>query len=76
MNEHYSESITNDVMGGSNATRKSKVSYYFDEEFSVFQVSPTHPMKPLRVKMTDTLVKCYQMDKKMTSISVDEDFVG
>ena len=66
MNENYSESITNDVMGGSNATRKSKVSYYFDEEFSVFQVSPTHPMKPLRVKMTDTLVKCYQMDKKMT----------
>lgn len=50
-----------DVMGGSLATRKSKVSYYFDEEFSVFQVSPSHPMKPLRIKMTDTLIEKYEM---------------
>ena len=33
-------------------------------------------MKPLRIKMTDTLVKCYQMDKKMQSIPVDEGFIN
>jgi acetoin utilization deacetylase AcuC-like enzyme len=33
-------------------------------------------MKPLRIKMTDTLVKCYEMDKMMDSILVNEDFVA
>ena len=64
-----------DPLGGNNATRKSKVSYYYDEEFSVFQVSTNHPMKPLRIKMTDTLVKCYGMDKKMENLEVDEEFI-
>lgn len=54
---------TNDPLGGSNATRKSKVSYYYDEDFSVFQVSEGHPMKPLRIKMTDTLINSYGLDK-------------
>ena len=27
---------TNDVFGGGNGTRKSKISYYYDEDFSVF----------------------------------------
>ena len=52
-----------DVMGGGNKTRKQKVSYYYDEDFSVFQVSDSHPIKPLRIKMTDTLIKEYGMDK-------------
>jgi len=51
------------VLGGGNATRKSKVSYYFDEDFTLLQVAPSHVMKPFRVKMTDTLIKCYEMDK-------------
>ena len=33
-------------------------------------------MKPLRVKMTDTLVKCYGMDKHMMNLKVDEDYVA
>ena len=27
---------TNDPLGGDNATRKSRISYYYDEDFSVF----------------------------------------
>ena len=56
---------TNDPMGGNNVTRKSKVSYYYDEDFSVFQVSEAHPMKPLRIKMTDTLIREYDMTSHM-----------
>ena len=32
-------------------------------------------MKPLRVKMTDTLVKCYGLDKQMNNLKVDEEYV-
>ena len=67
---------TNDVLGGGNCTRKSRVSYYFDEDFAVFQVSDTHPIKPLRVKMTDTLIREYDMLSKMDQIDVDETFVN
>ncbi len=56
---------TNDPLGGDNATRKSRISYYYDEDFSVFQVSEAHPMKPLRIKMTDTLIREYGMLEKM-----------
>ena len=73
---NFEEQITADVLGGGFATRKSKVSYYFDDEFCVYQVSPSHPMKPFRIKMTDTLVKSYDMDKKMEKISVEEEFIS
>jgi hypothetical protein len=33
---NFCEQITSDVLGGGNATRKSKVSYYFDEDFTVY----------------------------------------
>ena len=66
---------TNDALGGGNATRKSKISYYYDEDFSVFQVSEGHPMKPLRIKMTDTLIREYGMLPKMESIGVDQAFI-
>jgi len=69
------ESITSDALGGGNATRKGKVSYYFDEEFSVYQVSGNHPMKPFRIKMTDSLIRSYDLDKKMEAIQVDEAFI-
>jgi hypothetical protein len=48
-----------DALGGGNATRKSRVSYYFDEEFACFNVPTDFMMKPLRIKLTDTLIKCY-----------------
>ena len=63
-------------MGGGNATRKGKVSYYFDEDFSIYQVSQTHPMKPFRIKMTDSLIRSYGLDKKMTHFDVDETYVS
>lgn len=58
-------------MGGNNVTRKSKTSYYYDDDFSFFQVSEQHPMKPLRIKMTDTLIRAYDMLPKMEQIDID-----
>ena len=65
-----------DVLGGGNRNRKQKVSYYYDEDFSVFQVSDSHPIKPLRIKMTDTLIREYGMDKHMENLKVDEEYVS
>ena len=62
---------TNDALGGGNATRKSRISYYNDEDFSIFQVSQAPPIKPLRVKMTDTLIREYDLLSKMDQIAVD-----
>ena len=67
---------TNDALGGGNATRKSRISYYYDEDFSVFQFSEAHPMKPLRVKMTDTLIKEYDLHRKMDPIEVDQAYIN
>lgn len=57
-----------DPMGGGNSSRKSKVSYYFDEEFACFNVPSDFMMKPLRIKLTDTLIKSYEMDRMMNNI--------
>lgn len=65
MDDHNALGGTNDPLGGCNATRKSSISYYYDEDFSVFQVSEAHPMKPLRIKMTDTLIREYDLLSKM-----------
>jgi len=45
-----------------------KVVYYFDEEYGTFTYSTAHPMKPLRVAMTDELIRQYGMDKHMFHI--------
>lgn len=55
-------------MGGGNAGRKSKVSYYFDEEFACFNVPQDFMMKPLRIKLTDALIKSYEMDQMLHNI--------
>jgi hypothetical protein len=55
-------------LGGGNAGRKSKVSYYFDEEFACFNVPADFMMKPLRIKLTDSLIKCYEMDSMLDNI--------
>lgn len=57
--------FVSDPLGGNNAGRKSKVSYYFDEEFACFNVPADFMMKPLRIKLTDTLIKCYEMDSML-----------
>jgi histone deacetylase 1/2 len=38
-----------------------KVTYYYDEDFGTYTYSTQHPMKPLRVAITDDLVKHYGM---------------
>jgi len=42
-----------------------RVAYFFDETIGTYNYANGHPMKPLRVAMTDTLVRSYEMDKKM-----------
>ena len=44
---------------------KKRVSYYFDEEIGIYTFKKGHPMWPLRMKITDELVKSYEMDKLM-----------
>lgn len=39
-----------------------KVAYYFDDNLGCFNYAPGHPMKPLRVAMTDNLIKEYKLD--------------
>ena len=41
---------------------------YFDEEFACFNVPQDFTMKPLRIKMTDALIKVYEMDKMLNNI--------
>ena len=47
---------------------KSNVVYYFDEMIGTYHYANNHPMKPLRVAMTDELVKCYNIDSKLSPI--------
>ena len=47
---------------------KNNVVYYFDEMIGTYHYANNHPMKPLRVAMTDELVKCYHIDSKLQSI--------
>lgn len=49
-------------------TFKHRVTYYYDEEFGTFNYSTTHPMKPLRVAITDDLVGHYGLKKYMNCI--------
>ena len=42
-----------------------RVSYYFDEEIGVYTFIKGHPMRPLRMKITDTLLREYGLDQHM-----------
>ena len=50
-----------------------KVSYYYDEVIGTFTYSSGHPMKPLRVTITDELIQKYDMKNKMDHF--DRDYV-
>jgi histone deacetylase 1/2 len=43
----------------------SRVSYYFDDEIGMYTFIKGHPMRPLRMKITDTLLRVYGLDKEM-----------
>ena len=47
---------------------KKDVVYYFDDMIGTFHYSYGHPMKPLRVAMTDEIVKKYELDKHFDTI--------
>ena len=42
-----------------------RVAYFFDESIGSYNYANGHPMKPLRVAMTDTLIKSYEIDTKL-----------
>lgn len=44
------------------------VVYYYDDMIGTFNYAIGHPMKPLRVAMTDELVKKYELHPKMDII--------
>jgi histone deacetylase 1/2 len=46
------------------------VVYYFDEDFGTYHYSTAHPMKPIRVEMTDELIRKYELDKHMDRIVI------
>lgn len=45
--------------------------YYFDEMIGTFHYSYGHPMKPLRVAMTDEIVRKYKIDNHFTTIDYE-----
>ena len=47
---------------------KKDVVYYFDEMIGTFHYAYAHPMKPLRVAMTDEIVRKYDIQKNFDSI--------
>ena len=55
---------------------KKDVVYYYDEMIGTYHYANNHPMKPLRVAMTDELVKCYSIDQKMQSIVIHFSSLG
>ena len=42
-----------------------RVSYYFDEELGIYTFKKGHPMRPLRLKLTDELIEVYDLKKSM-----------
>ena len=47
---------------------KKDIVYYYDEDFGTYTYSTQHPMKPLRVTITDDLIRNYGLDKYMDEI--------
>lgn len=48
-----------------NTNLHSRVAYYFDEEIGIYTFKKGHPMRPFRVKMTDELIRTYQLTDYM-----------
>jgi len=46
-------------------SHKPVVSYFFDNEIGIYHLGNSHPMKPLRVAITDELVQSYGLYPKM-----------
>lgn len=46
-------------------SKKSRVGYFYHPDIGCYQYGHAHPMKPLRIKITDTLIGVYQLKTKM-----------
>lgn len=44
---------------------KNRIGYYFDEEIGIYTFKKGHPMRPLRMKITDELIRAYGLDQLM-----------
>jgi histone deacetylase 1/2 len=44
---------------------RNRIGYFFDEEIGIYTFKKGHPMRPLRMKITDELIRSYEMDQKM-----------
>lgn len=65
--------FTNEVINGGDRynikmNAKKDVVYYFDEMIGTYHYAFAHPMKPLRVAMTDEIVKKYELDQHFDTI--------
>ena len=45
-----------------------KVSYFYHEDLGYYHYGNTHPMKPHRIRMTDSLIRAYNLLDKMTPL--------
>jgi len=50
----------------------SNVVYYYDSEIGTYQYTLSHPMRPHRVKMTDTMLKAYNLMDKLTVLDAEK----
>jgi acetoin utilization deacetylase AcuC-like enzyme len=50
---------------------KKDVVYYFDEMIGTYHYAYAHPMKPLRVAMTNEIVQKYELNQHFESIVID-----
>ena len=58
---------------------KNKIAYFFDDDISLYKYSDGHPMKPFRVKITDTLIQKYGLGNHMDvftqeDITIDDSY--
>lgn len=44
---------------------QNRVAYYFDDDIGMYTFAKGHFMRPLRMKITDTLLKAYGLDTQM-----------
>jgi len=53
---------------------KKRVSYFYDDDFGNYQYNQTHPMKPHRVRMADTLIRSYGLHEQMECMNVEPEY--
>ena len=54
--------------------KDNRVAYFFDDEIGMYTFIKGHPMRPLRMKITDTMLRVYGLDKEM--MCFDSSFYG